>query len=68
MPKFLDRNYFDGDLERAQGLLHELGHAYSLMSLQGSGGSQFKFFDNLPFDINGAQKFNQNLVVANCSK
>jgi hypothetical protein len=48
--------------ERGLTLLHELGHAYNLWALRGSGGSDIKQFDILP----PIQDFNETLVWTKC--
>jgi hypothetical protein len=48
--------------ERSLTLLHELGHAYNLLSLRGSGGSKIVQFDLLP----GRNDANDRLVIENC--
>jgi RHS repeat-associated protein len=48
--------------ERGLILLHELGHAYNLLSVRGSGGSAILQADVIP----SRQDFNQNLVWTTC--
>lgn len=49
--------------ERGLTLLHELGHAYNLLALRGSGGSQIRQFDVIP----QIQEANEILVWTKCA-
>lgn len=54
----------ESTLERARTLLHELGHAFNLLSLRGSGGSQVEQGDFIP----SRQTFNQTLIEKKCGQ
>jgi hypothetical protein len=48
---------------RALTLLHEMGHAYNILSIRGSGGSEIKQLDHIFPD---RQDFNNTLMEVNC--